>query len=54
MSKQAIITAYVVAFIVSVVFAYGKGHRHGELAHLTLNKAIEIAKAQFKCEMVLK
>ena len=54
MSKQAIITAYVIAFIVSVIFAYGKGHKHGELAHLTLDKAVEIAKAQFTCKMELK
>lgn len=54
MSKQAILTAYVVAFIVSVVFAYGKGHQHGELAHLTLDKVMEIAKAQFTCRMELK
>lgn len=54
MSKSAILTIYVIAFIVSVVFAYGKGHQHGERAHLTLNNAIEIAKAQIKCEMVLK
>ena len=51
MSKQAIITAYVVAFIVSVVFAYGIGHKHGRHAQLSMKDVMEIVKAQYVCKL---
>lgn len=54
MSKQAIITAYVIAFIVSVVFAYGTGHKHGRHAQLSMTSVMEIVKAQFTCKMEMK
>ena len=54
MSKPAIITAYVIAFIVSVVFAYGMGHKHGRFAQLTMNQVLEIVKAQYTCRMEFK
>ena len=54
MSKTAIITAYAVAFIVSVVFVYGHGYYKGRNAQLTYEAALEIAKSQFTCKMELK
>ena len=54
MSKPAIVTLYVVAFIVSVVFAYGTGHRHGRHAQLSYQAVMEIVKAQFSCKLEAK
>jgi len=54
MSKPAIITLYAVAFIVSVVFAYGTGHKHGRHAQLSYQAVMEIVKAQFTCRLDLK
>jgi len=51
MSKTAIITAYAVAFIVSVVFAYGTGHKHGRHAQLSMADVMEIVKAQYVCKL---
>ena len=54
MSKPAIITIYAVAFIVSVVFAYGTGHKHGRHAQLSYQAVVDIVKAQFTCKMESK
>ena len=54
MSKPAIITIYAVAFIVSVVFAYGTGHRHGRHAQLSYQAVMDIVKAQFTCRLESK
>jgi len=54
MSKPAISTIYAVAFIVSVVFAYGTGHRHGRHAQLSYQAVMDIVKAQFTCKMESK
>jgi len=54
MSKPAIITIYAVAFIVSVVFAYGIGHKHGRHAQLSYQAVMDIVKAQFTCKMESK
>jgi hypothetical protein len=54
MSKTALITAYVVVFVVSVVFVYGHGYYKGRNAQLTYEAALEIAKSQFTCKMELK
>jgi hypothetical protein len=54
MSKTAIITLYAVAFIVSVVFAYGMGHKHGRHAQLSMNAVLEIVKSQYTCKMEFK
>ena len=54
MSKAAIITAYVLTFIVSVTLAYGKGHQHGRHAQLSMNQVLEIVKAQYTCRMEFK
>jgi hypothetical protein len=54
MSKPAIITIYAVAFIVSVVFAYGTGHKHGRHAQLSYQAVMDIVKAQFTCKMESK
>ena len=54
MSKTAIITMYVVAFIVSVVFAYGIGHKHGRYAQLSMESVMDIVKAQYVCRMDFK
>jgi hypothetical protein len=51
MSKTAIITLYAVVFMVSMVFAYGKGHKHGRHAQLSYQAVMDIAKAQFTCKM---
>lgn len=51
MSKQAIITIYAVAFIVSVVFAYGIGHKHGRYAQLSMESVMDIVKAQYVCRL---
>ena len=51
MSKPAIITLYVMAFIVSVVFAYGTGHKHGRHAQLSMAQVLEVVKAQYVCRM---
>ena len=51
MSKTAIITLYAVAFIVSVVFAYGTGHKHGRHAQLSMADVMEIVKAQYVCKL---
>lgn len=47
MSPIAQKTAWIVFFIVSVTFAYGKGHQHGRAAQLTMNQVIEICEAQY-------
>ena len=52
MSKLAIRTAYVSLFIVFVVLSYGHGYKSGRNAQLTMQGALEIGKAQYKCEMV--
>ena len=54
MSKPAIITLYAVAFIVSVVFAYGHGHKHGRHTQLSYQEVVNIAKAQFTCRLESK
>jgi hypothetical protein len=54
MSKPAIITLYAVAFIVSVVFAYGIGHKHGRHKQLSYQEVLNIAKAQFSCKIEAK
>jgi len=54
MSKPAIITLYAVAFIVSVVFAYGHGHKHGRHAQLSMAQVLEVVKAQFSCKLEAK
>jgi len=51
MSKPSIITLYAVALIVSVVFAYGTGHRHGRHAQLSMAQVLEVVKAQYVCRM---
>jgi len=51
MSKPAIITLYAMAFMVSVVFAYGHGHKHGRHAQLTYQAVMDIVKAQFTCKL---
>lgn len=52
MSKWAIRTAFTALFIVLVVFAFGHGYNLGQSSQLTMNSALEIGKANYKCEMV--
>lgn len=47
MSKFARTTAWCFFFIVTIIFAYGKGHQHGRRAQLTYDQVIAICKAQF-------
>lgn len=54
MSKTAIITLYVVVFIVSVVFVYGHGFYQGRNSQMTFEAALEVAKSQFTCKMQVK
>jgi len=51
MSKSAIKTAWIAAFIVGLVAMYGHGYHRGKNSQLTFDKALEIAKAQFVCRM---
>ena len=51
MTKTAIKTAWVALFIVLVVLAYGHGYKSGKNAQISMESAIQIAKAQFTCKM---
>jgi hypothetical protein len=48
----AIRTAFSVLIIVGLVLMYGHGFNHGKSSQLTMQGALEIGKAQYKCEMV--
>jgi hypothetical protein len=54
MSKIAITTSCVVLFVAGLLFMYGHGYKSGRNAQLTMEATIEIAKSQFKCEMIKK
>jgi hypothetical protein len=54
MTKVAIKTAWVALFIVLVVLAYGHGYKSGKHAQLSMESAMQIAKAQFTCRMEMK
>ena len=54
MSPLARKTAYVSLFIVGLVLMYGHGFKSGRNSQMTLEKALEIAKAQFVCRMEMK
>lgn len=54
MSKTAIRTAWVVAFIVGQFLMFGHGFNLGKQSRMTMDSAFEIAKNQFKCEMTKK
>jgi hypothetical protein len=54
MSKVAIKTAWVALFIVLVVLAYGHGYKSGRSAQISMESAMQIAKAQFTCKMEQK
>ena len=52
MSKTAIRAAFCALFIVLTVFAFGHGYNLGKTSQLTMQGALDIGKAQYKCEMV--
>jgi hypothetical protein len=54
MTKVAIRTAWVALFIGGVVFAYGHGYKSGKHAQISMESAMQIAKAQFTCKMEQK
>jgi hypothetical protein len=54
MSSIAKKTAWISAFIVAQVFMFGHGFNLGKKSQLTMEKAMEIAKAQFTCRMEQK
>lgn len=54
MSKTAIKTAWIVAFIVAQILMFGHGFNLGKKSQLTMQTAMEIAKAQFTCRMEFK
>ena len=54
MSNTAKKTALVVAFIVAQVLMFGHGFNLGKQSRMTMESAMEIAKNQFKCEMIKK
>lgn len=54
MSKTAIKTAWIVAFIVAQFLMFGHGFNLGKQSRMTMESAFEIAKNQFKCEMIRK
>lgn len=52
MSKWVIRTAFSVLFIVLTVLAFGHGFNLGKSSQITMDNALLIGKAQYKCEMV--
>lgn len=54
MSKTAIKTAWIAAFIVGLVAMYGYGYRSGRNAQLSMDAVMKIVKAQFECRMEMK
>jgi hypothetical protein len=54
MSKTAIRTAWVLAFIVGQFLMFGHGFNLGKQSKISMQSAMEIAKAQFTCKMELK
>jgi hypothetical protein len=54
MSKTAIKTAWVTAFIVGLMLMYGFGYKSGKHAQLTMDSVMQIAKSNFKCTMEMK
>ena len=52
MSKLAIRTAFCILFVVLIVLAFGHGFNLGYKSQLTIKGALEIGKANYKCEMV--
>jgi hypothetical protein len=52
MSKLAIRAAFCTLFVVLVVLAFGHGFNLGHKSQLTIQGALEIGKANYKCEMV--
>jgi hypothetical protein len=54
MSKTAIKTAWITAFIVGLVLMYGFGYKSGKQAQLSMNTVMEIVKAQYVCKMEMK
>ena len=51
-SKWAIRAVFTALFIVLTVLAFGHGFNLGKNSQLTMQGALEIGKAQYKCEMV--
>lgn len=54
MSKWAIRAAFTALFIVLTVLAFGHGFNLGKNSQITMDDALLIGKAQYKCEMVKK
>jgi hypothetical protein len=54
MSKTAIKTAWITAFIVGLMLMYGFGYKSGKHAQLTMDAVMQIAKSNFKCTMEMK
>lgn len=54
MSPLARKTAFVTAFVVSLVLMYGHGYRSGRNAQLSMEAVMNIVKAQYVCKMELK
>lgn len=52
MSKLVIRTAFCALFIGLVVFAFGHGYNLGKNSQVTMENALSIGKANYKCEMV--
>ena len=54
MSKTSIRTVFCALFIVLTVLAFGHGYNLGKTSQLTMQGALDIGKANYKCEMVKK
>lgn len=52
MSKWAIRAVFTALLIVLTVLAFGHGFNLGKNSQLTMQGALDIGKAQYKCEMV--
>ena len=52
MSKTAIRAAFCALLVVLTVLAFGHGYNLGKTSQLTMDSALGIGKAQYKCEMV--
>ena len=47
MSNAAKVVGITLLWILTVVFAYGKGHQHGRINQMTLKQVLEVCEIQY-------
>lgn len=47
MSKTAKVVGFTLAWLLTVMFAYGKGHQQGRAAQLTMKQVLEVCEVQY-------